>query len=270
MMQEPKQTLNAERVMAGLNTQIVGREVHFYPSVGSTNVIAKTMAAEAAGEGLVILTDEQTAGRGRHGRRWDAPARSSILMSILFRPDLPAGKANLLTAIMSLAAINGIHDVTGLEAAIKWPNDILVNDLKVGGVLTETSLVRDQFDYAVVGLGLNVNFDPSEVPGIPPTASSLMVALGGRRIDRLALVQAILRTADRQYRALKAGQSPHAEWVRHLTTVGRRVHVALADDSLRGVAEGVTRQGSLQVRKDNGTGVEVRAGDVVTLRRHED
>ncbi|MFQ5858746.1 MAG: biotin--[acetyl-CoA-carboxylase] ligase, partial [Anaerolineae bacterium] len=243
--------------------------VLFYPTVGSTNVIAKTMAAKEAAEGLVILTDEQTAGRGRHGRSWEAPAGSSILMSLLFRPRLRAGDANLLTMIISLAAIDGIGEVTGLEAALKWPNDVLINDLKVGGVLTESSLIGDRLEYAVVGLGLNVNFDPASVAGIPPTASSLMVALG-RSVDRLALVRAILEAADRRYRALAAGRSPSQEWSQCLTTIGQRVRVTLPDETMEGTAESVNGQGSLFLRRDDGALVEIAVGDVVTLRSHED
>ncbi len=269
MAQEEKRTFDAEQVMAGLPTEIVGQQVLFYPSVGSTNVVARTMAAREADEGLVILADEQTAGRGRHGRRWDAPAGSSILMSILFRPDLPASDVNLLTMIVSLAALDGIAEVTGLEAALKWPNDVVVGDRKVGGLLTESSFIGSRLEYAVVGLGLNVNFDPADVANIPSTASSLMVLLG-RPVDRLALVRAILTATDWRYRALKAGHSPHAEWSRHLTTIGQRVRVILPVDMVEGVAEGVNRQGSLLVRQDDGTLAEVAAGDVVTLRRHAD
>lgn len=269
MSRKQKYTLDARRVMAGLDTDIVGRQVHFYPSVDSTNVIASNMAEKEADEGLVILADEQTAGRGRHGRRWDAPAGSSVLMSVLFRPDLPSEKINLLTMIMSLAALDGIRDTTDLEATIKWPNDVLINNLKVGGVLTEGSFVGDRLDYAVIGLGLNANFDRSEFPGIPPAASSLMIILGGS-VDRLALVQAILRAADRRYLALKSGQSPFEEWAQRLSTLGQRVQVTLPGEIVEGVAEGVDQQGRLRVRKDDDVLVEVTAGDVVMLRRRED
>lgn len=268
MSQEKGQPLSAEQVQAGLETRVVGRRVVAYPSVGSTNVIARTMAAADADEGLVVLADEQTAGRGRHGRRWEAPAGSSVLMSILFRPHLPASSASLLTMVVSLAAIDGIGAVAGLQAALKWPNDILIDGRKVGGVLTESSFIGGRLDYAVVGLGLNVNFDPADVPNIPLTASSLMVLLG-RPVDRLALVRAILAAADRRYRDLKAGHSPHAEWSQCLTTLGRRVRVALPEVTVEGVAEGVSLQGNLLIRRDDGTVVEISTGDVLTLRSDE-
>jgi BirA family biotin operon repressor/biotin-[acetyl-CoA-carboxylase] ligase len=255
--------------MAGLDTEILGRQVVVYPSVGSTNVIARSMADEGAGEGLVILADEQTAGRGRRGRGWHAPVGSSILMSILFRPELPASHANLLTMIVSLAALEGIREITGLAAGLKWPNDVLLNDRKVAGILTEGSFTGDRLDYAVVGLGLNVNFDPAEIPDIPTTASSLLAVLG-RPVDRLALVRAILRATDRRYRALKAGQSPHEEWAQHLTTLGRHVTVTTPDGVVEGIAECVNQQGNLCVRQDDGTLAELAVGDVIMLRRPED
>lgn len=261
--------LDAEQVMAGLDTEIVGRQVQFYPSVGSTNVIAKTMAAKEAGEGLVILTDEQTAGRGRRGRQWTAPAGTSILMSILLRPGLSADKLNLLTMIVSLAAVDGIQAVTERQAMLKWPNDILIGGMKVGGVLTEGSVIGSWLEYAVVGLGLNVNFDPSEIPQVPPTASSLMVILG-EPVDRLVLVQAILDAADRRYRALKAGQSPFDEWSQHLSTIGQHVQITLAPETVEGVVEGVDKRGALRLRTDDGALIEVAAGDVVMLRSRAD
>lgn len=269
MSQDKKQDLDAELVMAGLRTKIVGRKVRFYPSVGSTNVIARTMAAGEADEGLMILADEQTAGRGRLGRRWDAPAGSSILMSILFRPDLPASDAHLLTMVVSLAAIDGIGEVAGLQATLKWPNDVLIGSRKVGGVLTESSFIGERLDYAAVGLGLNVNFDPADVAGIPPTATSLMVSLG-RPVDRLALVRAILTATDRRYQALKAGHSPRAEWARNLTTIGRRVRVTWSRGVVEGVAEGVNRLGGLLVRRDDGSAAEIAVGDVTLLRDDAD
>jgi len=269
MFQDKNQSLNAKQVMASLQTEIVGRRVLFYPSVGSTNVIVRTMAAREADEGLVILADEQTAGRGRRGRRWHAPAGSSILMSVLFRPNLPASRANLLTMVMSLAALDGIAESTGLRAGLKWPNDVVIGDLKVGGILTESSFIGDRLDYVVVGLGLNVNFDPAQFADIPPTATSLMISLG-EPVDRPALVCAILTATDRRYRALKAGHSPYEEWSQHLTTVGRRVRVAVPGGIMEGIAEGVNQQGCLLVRRADGSLAEIAAGDVVTLRDHAD
>lgn len=268
MSQDKQRFLNAERVMAGLGTEIVGQQILCYPSVGSTNVIAKTMAAKETDEGLVILADEQTAGRGRHERRWEAPAGSSILMSVLFRPDLPADDINLVTVVVALAALDGIREVTDLEAALKWPNDILIDDRKAGGVLTESSFVGDRLDYVVVGLGLNVNFDPADYPEIPLAASSLMVVLG-KPVDRSALVRAILTAADRRYQGVKAGHAPFEEWSQHLATIGQRVRVVLPGETVEGVAEAVSRRGTLRVRQDDGMLSEVAVGDVVTLRRHE-
>lgn len=254
----------AAQITAGLATRIIGRTVLVYPSVTSTNTVVKTMAAEGADEGLVVLAEVQSAGRGRHGRRWEAPPGSSILMSVLFRPELPAEDAGWLTMLVSLAAIDAIREVTGLEAAIKWPNDILIDHLKVGGVLTESSLVGDRLEYAVVGLGLNVNFDPRDYPEIPPTASSLLVRLG-RPVDRVTLMRAILMALDRRYCALKAGHSPYQEWSQHLATLGQRVRVVTPTGTLEGTAEGANLRGDLQVRRDDGRLVELVVGDVITL-----
>jgi BirA family biotin operon repressor/biotin-[acetyl-CoA-carboxylase] ligase len=261
----PTEPLRPQRVLNNLGTQIIGREVAYYPSVASTMDIAVERAEEGAAEGLVVLTDEQTAGRGRHGRPWVAPAGSSVLMSILFRPALSADAGNQLSMLLALAAVDAIRAVAGLEAAVKWPNDILVGGSKVAGLLSQSRLSGRKIDYLVVGMGLNVNFDPSRTHDIPTTASSLMLALG-RPVDRHALVRAILRAADARYTALRDNQSPLPDWSKKLATLGQRVRVIQATGEIVGTAEDVDVSGNLIVRCDDGTQLTVMAGDVVNLR----
>jgi BirA family biotin operon repressor/biotin-[acetyl-CoA-carboxylase] ligase len=264
MAEQQSDILSPEKVTAGLRTSVIGRRVLYYPSVSSTNAVAHEMALQGAEEGLVVLADEQTAGRGRLGRRWIAPAGTSLLLSVLLRPGFTADRAPWLTMIISLATLDGIREVTGLEGALKWPNDVLLDGRKAGGILTEIGLTGDHLDFAVVGLGLNVNFDPTTVPDLPPGTTSLMLALG-KQVDRLALLRAILRAADDRYVRLLAGESPHQEWAAHLATLGQHVRVHTPAGVEEGIAEGIDLNGALILRREDGTKVTIPSGDV-TLR----
>lgn len=256
-----EEPFTAERIATGLHTSVIGRRVLYYPTVDSTNVVVHEMALAGAEEGLVVVADEQTAGRGRLGRRWIAPAGTSLLFSILLRPRLRMAQLPWLTMVVSLAALDGIREVTGVEAALKWPNDVLIDGRKAGGVLTEFGTTGEHLDFAVIGLGLNVNFDPAAVPELPPETTSLMVALG-RPVQRLPLLRAILRAADERYLRLLAGESPLQEWAAHLATLGQHVRVSTPTGVEEGVAEDVDVLGELILRRSDGTRVTIPSGDV--------
>jgi BirA family biotin operon repressor/biotin-[acetyl-CoA-carboxylase] ligase len=168
--------LSASAIAAGLTTRRLGRPALFFPSIGSTNDVIHAAAAAGAAEGLLAVADEQTAGRGRLDRRWWAPAGSSLLMSLLLRPPIPAVRAGQLTMCLGLGAAEGIEQTTGLRPALKWPNDLLLAGRKLGGMLTELRLDGDRLEYAVLGLGVNVNVEfgtspPAPAPKIVPPAN---------------------------------------------------------------------------------------------------
>ncbi|PKO22330.1 MAG: biotin--[acetyl-CoA-carboxylase] ligase [Chloroflexi bacterium HGW-Chloroflexi-1] len=225
-------------------------------------------AAAGAAEGLLAVADEQTAGRGRLARTWWAPPGSNLLMSLLLRPSIPPSQAGQLTMCLGLAAVEGIETVTGLRPALKWPNDLLLNGRKLGGMLSELRLDGERLDYAVLGLGLNVNlaFGGPDVPAdIAATAISLSAALG-RPVDRLSLLVAILARCETWYDRLLSGAFPHRAWADRLDTLGRAVTVMLPNGPLCGVATGVTPEGALLVRDAAGRVQAVWSGDVTAVR----
>lgn len=259
--------LSADRVRDGLGTAWLGQTVFYWPSVGSTNEEARRLAGQGAPEGTVVLADHQTAGRGRLGRRWEAPPGSSLLISVILRPALAAPRIHRLTMIAGLAMAEAIEAETGLSVTFKWPNDLLIGEAKVGGILAEASLLGDRVEYAVVGLGLNVNLDPAQLPGpLLVTATSLSQALG-RRVARRPLLQTFLRALERRYQQLQAGVSPHREWASRLTMLGQPVVVAVGEEVLEGLAEGVDEDGALLLRLADGSLRVVVAGDVLSVRR---
>jgi BirA family transcriptional regulator, biotin operon repressor / biotin---[acetyl-CoA-carboxylase] ligase len=286
--------LSAEAITATLTTRRLGRPTLYFPIIGSTNDVAHAEAAVGAGDGLLVIADEQTAGRGRLDRRWWAPRGSSLLMSLLLRPALPPSQAGQLTMCLGLGAVEGIEAVTGLRPALKWPNDLLLDGRKLGGMLTELRLDGEHLAYAVLGIGINVNVDfddgrsttdggqhplpPAAVAsavwsivngplsGLADTAISLSMSLG-HDVDRVALLVAILERCEAWYERVLAGQSPHAAWAARLDTVGHRVAVTTTAGSLVGMAIGVTPEGALLVRNDDAAEHVIWSGDVTALRR---
>ncbi|MFQ5886966.1 MAG: biotin--[acetyl-CoA-carboxylase] ligase, partial [Anaerolineae bacterium] len=154
-----------------------------------------------------------------------------------------------------------VRQVTGLRPQLKWPNDILMNYKKVGGILTETGVTGDHLDYVVVGIGLNVNLEVSRIPEISATATSLWQELG-RKVPRLRLLQEILKRIEGRYQRLEAGESPHEEWASSLVTLRRRVRVTTPEGQEEGWAEGVDEDGALILRRGDGSTVLIAAGDV--------
>jgi BirA family biotin operon repressor/biotin-[acetyl-CoA-carboxylase] ligase len=255
-------SLSAAAILDGLGTQFVGRELAYWPEIGSTNDEARRLAGEGAPEGMLVVADYQSRGRGRLDRGWVAPPGSSLLMSIVFRPELAPHQLQRLTMSCGLAAVGAIEEQTGLRADLKWPNDVVIGGAKAGGILTEVGLAGAQVEFAVVGMGLNVNLDPGLLPAdLPMPATSLCHELG-TEVPRLPLLRSLLQQVEARYLALKAGQSPHMEWANRLVTLGKPVTVSATGLELDGTAEGVDADGALLVRLASGRLERVLAGDV--------
>lgn len=260
--------LSKEKITAALETRWLGRPIYFYPQVESTNTLLAEMAAGGEAAGTMVLTDYQSRGKGRMNRRWQAPPRSSLLLSLLFRPNWPAQQATWLTMIAGLAAVEAIEAGTKLEGGLKWPNDVmLIHDgawHKTGGILLETELAGDQIRQAVMGMGLNVNIAPDALPKAETPATSLLAARG-RTVARLPLLATFLQKLEHLYEAASAGRSPHTAWNKRLIMDNRRVRVTEGEKTLEGVATGVDEWGRLLLRDAQGKIHKIAAGDA-TLR----
>ena len=257
-----EESLSAAAITDGLATRFIGHEVSCYPSLPSTNDVAKTRSQEGAKEGMVIVAEEQTAGRGRIKRRWLSP-RGGIALSIILYP--PLDYLSSLIMVASLAVAGSIERVTGLKAQIKWPNDVLVNGKKVCGILVESDVRGNKVDYAIIGIGINVNLKLSEFPQIAPMATSLSQELG-RDVSRREIVRSLLTEAERLYMALSEGDLVFKQWRERLVTLGQKVRVSSGEATYEGIAESVARDGSLLLRQPDGNLLKIVAGDV-TLRQ---
>ena len=251
----------SDSITYNLRTRFIGQRVIYYPRLTSTMEVAKQEAQLGAVEGTVIIADEQTVGRGRMRRIWLSP-KGSIALSIILYPSfvyLPC-----LTMVACLAVVHSIEAVTGLRSQIKWPNDVLVNGKKVSGILIGSDIRRNTVNYAIIGIGVNVNFKPSDFPRLPTSATSLYSELG-REVPLLDLIRHLLLEIERLYQALLAGDSVWEEWRDNLVTLGKKVRVESNKTVYQGIAESVARDGSLLLRCLDGRLIKIMAGDV-TLR----
>ena len=261
--------MHLARIKERLTTAFVGQSLYHWDALPSTMDEAWRLAREGAPDGAVVLAEEQTAGRGRLERSWWAPAGSSLLLSLVLRPGGPARRAQQLTMVCSLAVCDAISTAAGVEAQVKWPNDVLIEGRKVCGILTELDIrpgpAGERLETAVVGIGINVNVDFEGAPTLMSPATSLMLA-AGRTISRLDLLVALLEGLERRYVATRKGRSYHREWAERMATLGQAVQVSGATEVWQGVAVAVDADGALLVRTAEGLVRRVLAGDV-TLRK---
>lgn len=254
----------ASRVQPHLSTNRLGRRYHHTLRVDSTNDTARCLAEAGAPEGTVVVAEEQTGGRGRLGRAWLSRKGKDILLSLVLRPDVDPAQAPGLNLVVGLAASQAIREVAAIPTDLKWPNDVLIRGGKCCGVLTEMIAVPGKIHFVIVGVGINVN--GISLPGaIAGQASTLEQAAGGP-VPRPRLVAALLNHLEALYQFhLGQGLRPLLErWMASSSSVrGRPILVSNPGRSLRGTTEGLSEQGALRVRREDGRMEEVLAGDVV-------
>ncbi|MBC7264950.1 MAG: biotin--[acetyl-CoA-carboxylase] ligase [Chloroflexi bacterium] len=258
--------LSVDGIKARLTTATVGRNFIYLPQTGSTNEVAKQLAGQGAPEGTLVIAEEQTAGKGRLGRRWLAPAGTSLLLSLIFYPNLPPTHVGALTMICGLAVLDALEETAGLVGSLKWPNDILLNERKAGGILTELAVRGERIEYVIVGLGLNVNLRPAEVPGLPPDTTSVSEA-AGRPVNRGELLLSLLAHVERHYLSLQHGHLPHREWASRLSTLGQQIVAMTPEGTIVGLARDVDETGALLILTPEGNTVRLLAGDVTLCRK---
>jgi len=251
-----------EEVLQGLKTRIFTGPVHYFETLGSTNDLAKALAAQGAPEGTVVVAEAQTSGRGRLGRTWDAPPQAGLYVSLVLRPMLPPMELPQITLTTAVAVVRAVRRVAGLAPGIKWPNDLLLNGKKLGGILTEMETESDRIRHVVVGLGLNVN-NPGFAPELAATATSLALATG-KTFSRINLLQAWLEEFEALYgRFLNQGFAAILEeWKGFNVTLGKMVTVRQGPREISGQATDVAPDGALLLLTANGEMVRVTSGEI--------
>jgi BirA family biotin operon repressor/biotin-[acetyl-CoA-carboxylase] ligase len=268
-LQSAPDALHGDDLMAMLGARrLIGRDIRVFQETTSTNDVVDRLGRDGVKEGVVVFAESQTKGRGRLGRTWVSAERKGLWFSILLRPPLPPQAATQITVASGVALARALRAGTGLECGIKWPNDILVKDRKLCGILTEMTAELDKIKYMVLGIGVNVNFEPAEFPAdLRKIATSLRIE-GKRTFNRAELAAKILEEIDSAYeRLLRGGFAAIAdEWEALCTTIGRDVEISSGDRSIRGRAESLDSEGALLIRTEHGRLERIIGGDV-TLRK---
>ena len=277
--------MDTGKISKDIQTQWAGRSIAFFEEIDSTNIMAGALAEQGAPEGTLVLADHQTGGKGRRGRQWFSPAGTGIWMTLLLRPELSPERISAITLVAALSVGKAIHQVTGLDTGIKWPNDLVVDGKKVCGILTEMRFVPGSSPYVLLGIGINVN--QTEFPADLPHAYSLRMALEKRGVsdqvgllerrrdtDRMTItgedireriIAAFCTYFENDYETyLQSGgmRLLKREYEENLTNLNREVQVLAPSGSWLGVAEGISDTGDLLVRDEAGVLQTVNSGEV--------
>ena len=252
-------TLNLAMIEQGLNAGIIGRKILYLPSTTSTMTVIREETENGAVEGTVVIAEAQTNGRGRFNRPWISPPSCNLYLSILIRPR--PDQLSHLNMAATVAVTRAIFRTTGLLSAIKWPNDIVIEKKKVAGILIETYPDSNGLIYAVIGIGINVNFDPSSYPEIASRVTSLRNE-SGSTISRVKVIQTLLQEIDDLYRRIQNGELPWIEWKNLLETLGQQVRVEWHGTVEEGRATDVDQEGSLILERIDGSVAVLPAGEV--------
>ncbi len=249
----------------GLRSRLVGRRIHYLGTVDSTNSVLRSLAQSGEPPGTVVVADEQTEGRGRAGRGWFSPAGLGLWLSVLFRPRSSARELAPLSMVVAASVAEAVASASEVDVGVKWPNDIVADGRKLGGILLESLQgASGTVEHVVVGIGLNVDLERADLPDdLAETAVSLRM-LTRRRIERLALLRAILERLDEDWaRFEQEGPAPFLKRWRSLsTTLGREIEIASGASTVRGKAIGLSPSGALIVEEPDGRRVEIWHGDV--------
>ncbi|WP_391121787.1 biotin--[acetyl-CoA-carboxylase] ligase [Psychrobacillus sp. L3] len=246
--------VSKERISSYLETAQLGHNILYYPVCDSTQNIAAEKAREGAPHGTVVITEEQTAGRGRLERVWDSSANNGIWMSVIIRPEISPHMAPQFTLVSAVAITKAMEDLTGSAPEIKWPNDLLMNGKKVTGILTELQADMDRVQSIIIGIGVNVNQElESFEQSIQSIATSLKIETGND-INRAALVAKILFYLEKYTKMyVENGFEPiKLLWESYSCTIGKRIRAILLRETLEGTAIGISNDGVLQLRLDDG------------------
>ncbi|MFA5362272.1 MAG: biotin--[acetyl-CoA-carboxylase] ligase [Candidatus Omnitrophota bacterium] len=247
-----------------LDTKVLGRKILYFETLVSTMEIAFQHAAAHAPEGTLVVAETQTKGKGRLGRNWFSPKYKGIYLSLVLRPEIAPREASILTLLAAVSICEAVRNTTGIDAQIKWPNDIIIHNKKAGGILTEISAEMDKVFFIIIGMGLNVNNDKRSLyPG-----STSLREHRKEEISRLAVACEILRRIEDNYLFFKRNGSQRIleSWRDLNITLGRRVRVVSHKEQVEGEAVDIDSDGGLLVRGDSGLLEKFLAGDIVHCR----
>ena len=254
--------LNLNNIVKNLNTKYIGRKITYLETTTSTNDVAREFCEKGENEGALVISEEQTSGRGRMFRKWETRRGDSIAMTILLRPDLLPKDAPTITPILALSIVEGLRSAVEVDALIKWPNDIFIGNKKLGGILTEMNSGMDVVRYIIIGMGLNINQS-----AMGDTLKDIGISLKeytGKTHEREVIISHILNRFEINYENFnKYGLVYFREKLKEYSSIlGKEVIVISALELIEGVAEDLDENGNLILRLENGNSKKIIYGDV--------
>lgn len=251
-------------ISSSLTTKLLGKKIYYFEQLHSTMDTAAELARKNAPEGTIVVAESQSKGRGRMGRGWSSPKYKGIYFSLILRPKVLPSQTPVFTLLAAVSACEALKEASGLDVQIKWPNDLLLDNKKIGGILTEISAEPDEVHYLIIGIGINVSSDGKSLPACAISLKEKKAAL----TSRVELLQELLRRLEANYLQLqKKGPRPVIEKWRQLSlTLGRRVKIDTHSRLIEGEASDIDADGALLLRKDSGLTERITSGDVVHCR----
>ncbi|NIO09917.1 MAG: biotin--[acetyl-CoA-carboxylase] ligase [Deltaproteobacteria bacterium] len=262
-----KEPLSPREIQRALATNRLGKNIHWFESLPSTNVWAQDLAQQGAPEGDIIVAEGQTQGKGRVGRSWISPPYLNLYFSIILRPTLPPSSTPQITLMSAVALAETVQHFLQFSPEIKWPNDILVGGKKLAGILTESHCEPHGVAHVVVGIGVNLNFPKELMPEEIRNMATSFQILKGRTMDRNAFTSRLIQDLDRCYGILEERGFPELadRWESFFALRGRRVKVEMPDGVVQGKAIGIDLDGALILEGASGKRERVLAGDVIPI-----
>lgn len=264
ILQQLPNRLYPQEILANLKTKWLGHAICYEDLVDSSNNVGKKLANEGCPDGLIVVAEEQGAGKGRLSRGWISPHAKGIWFSVILKPSFLPEEASKCTLLAAVAVVKAVNKIKGVKAAIKWPNDILLNGKKLVGILTEMNAEFGHINYIVIGIGINTNATPDDYPEEVKQLAVSVADAAEEPFTRVELLCDILKNMEDLYElACKEGFVPvFEEWRKYSCTLGQEVKVIAPDMTYFGTAIDIDEQGLLIVRKVDGSVEKVVAGDV--------
>ncbi len=259
-----KNTFSEFEIRRKLNTEIFGcRDIHIFEETDSSNIQAFKMASNGAPEGTIVIAESQTGGKGRLGRKWVSPPGKNLYLSLILRPQIPTINAPRLTLVTAVALSETLDSLGASGHMIKWPNDILSGGKKLSGILTEMKADCDSIDFIIIGLGINLNISPEDYPSEIRESVTSFKEITGSETDRIMFLNMLLFNFEKNYRLFLDGHFPEIldKWIEKSSIINRKINVINFDDVFTGLVTGVTPDGNLVVKTENGIR-QVNSGDI--------
>jgi BirA family transcriptional regulator, biotin operon repressor / biotin---[acetyl-CoA-carboxylase] ligase len=259
--------LRIHQIRDGLTTNRLGKKIHYFIELDSTNAHARRLAEQGAQAGEVVIAESQTHGRGRWGRPWVSPPHVNLYLSVILRPKLPPIDAPQITLMAAVALADALAAFIPVVPEIKWPNDILAEGRKLAGILTESAWHAEGIDFVILGIGVNINFPVESMPDAIRQRATSMISLAGASVSRENVLRRLIQDLDRCYGELEETgfQTLALRWQARFGLRGKKVRVEMTDRIILGTARGIDRDGALLLEDSRGDLQRIVAGDVVPL-----